>query len=219
MEKTKYKRKCGIFFIIMAALLQASCGNMKKQDNEVVNGGSIFVGTTILREADRIKTQEETEEKTASDETAPKPTATPEPTLQPTTTPEPTPKPTATPEPTPQPTATPEPTPEPTATPEPPPEPTATPEPTPEPTATPEPTPQPTPQPTATPESTPASTHQHIWEQKEVQPNCFRNGARWEVCLECGAVQNEIQLPKTDHIEGDSGRCVNCGTLMRPSTE
>lgn len=211
------KRKWNIIFIIIAMLSLTSCGNVKKQDNAAASAGSIFTGTGIVREADRkpeiqetgnIEPVHQTQEGSQKDEEKTADTATP----------------------TPQPAATPTPRPAATSTP----------------TATPQPTPTPTPQPASeqpsssdttvsqpvsTPQPTPAATHQHVWEQREVEPNCYRNGARWEVCIECGAVQNEIQLPQLSHVEGEpevytegettvtTWKCVNCGTVMRKREE
>lgn len=217
------KRKWNIIFIIIVMLSLTSCGNVKKQDNAAASAGSIFTGTGIVREADRKPEIQETgniepvpqpQEDSQKDEEETANTATPTPQPAATATPQPTP--------TPQPTATA--TPQPTATPTPQPTPTPVPQPTSE---------QPSSsgttvsQPVSTPPPAPAVTHQHVWEQRESQPNCFRNGARWEVCIECGAVQNEIQLPQLSHVEGEpevhtegettvtTWKCVNCGTVMR----
>lgn len=224
------KQKCVIAFAIMVMLPLASCGNVKKQDNAAVSAGSIFTGTNIVREADREMTEtQEVENKEPASSTQ---EGGREAVNTPTPAPESTPKPAATPTATPKPAVTPAPTETPTAavTPAPTPEPAATPVATPAATPAQQSTPAPTPAPQSTPESAPA-THEHAWEQREVLPNCFRNGARWEVCTVCGAVQNEVQLPKTGHIEGEpettvngnttttSWYCINCRTLMRQTTE
>lgn len=216
------KQKCVIAFAIMVMLPLASCGNVKKQDNAAVSAGSIFTGTNIVREADREMTEtQEVENKEPASSTQ---EGGGEAVNTPTPAPESSPKPAATPTATPKPAVTPAPTETPT------PEPAATPVATPAATPVPQSTPAPTPVPQSTPESAPAA-HEHVWEQREELPNCFRNGARWEVCTVCGAVQNEVQLPKTGHIEGEpettvdgnttitSWYCINCGTLMRKTTE
>lgn len=217
------KQKCVIAFVIMAMLLLASCGNVKKQDNAAVSAGSIFTGTNIVREADREMTEtQEVENKEPASSTQ---EGGGEAVNTPTPAPEATPKPASTPTATPKPAVTPTPTETPAAAVTP--VPTATPAPTPVPQSTPAPTP--VPQSTPTPAS--SGAHEHVWVQRERQPDCVWDGVRWEECTVCGEVQNVVQLPATGHIEGEpvttvegnttttSWYCINCGTLMRKTTE
>lgn len=222
------KQKCVIAFAIMVMLPLASCGNVKKQDNAAaVSAGSIFTGTNIVREADREMTEtQEVENKEPASSTQ---EGGGEAVNTPTPAPESTPKPAATPTATPKPAVTPAPTETPTAA--------VTPAPTPEPAATPAPTPvstatsAPTPVPQSTPAPASSGAHEHVWVQRERQPDCVWDGVRWEECTVCGEVQNVVQLPATGHIEGEpvttvdgnttitSWYCINCGTLMRKTTE
>ncbi len=218
------KSKSAMCLILTGSLFIASCGNVAGQDNAAAKAGSdssIFVGTSIVREADRAMAQREDVD--GKEETAPEiaqenpveteaPDSNPAGTGEASNAPTPTPKPTATPPPTPGPTAMP------------------TPAFTPQPTAMPKPTATPTPNPTATPTPAPAPVHEHSYVYDDYQSLpawCEVDGKEVYICSVCGD-QKTVTIPMIGHTtdrlvekENDGTtvyRCMRCFLIIERIT-
>lgn len=230
------KSKLSVCLILAGSLVLASCGNVKsriiQQQMPTQIDGSIFVGTSIVRESDRamaagedVDRQEETAPEIAQENPVETETldSNPAGTGEASNAATPTPKP-ATPTPTPKPTVTPTPTPTPNST--------ATPTPTPQPTVTPTPasTPQPTATTTPTTTPTPAPVHEHSYVYDDYQSCpawCEVDGKEVYICSVCGD-QKTVTIPMVGHTtdrwveKEDDGttvyRCMRCFMVMERIT-